>query len=259
MPSEHAKRHIARAFSQAASSYDEAAALQRHSGKRLLELLQTELSDGLKQKSVLDIGAGSGWFCRVLRETGAEVTALDLAEGMLRHTRAAHQIRRCILADAEALPLADAATDICFSNLAVQWCGDLAQAAAEMQRVTRPGGGIAVATVSAGSLWQLRQAWRAADDTPHVNRFLSETDIRAAFACFASLKIHTETCTQTFDTLPDLLRSLKNIGANHVAGRSGGLTGKQRWQRFCRAYEALRGQDGKLPLDYQITYIIARK
>lgn len=259
MPSETAKQHIARAFGHAAAHYDESAALQRHSGMRLLELWPTALSDGLNQKSILDIGAGSGWFSRVLQEAGAEVLALDLAEGMLRHIRATHPIARCLLADAEALPLAANSVDGCFSNLAVQWCGNLAQAAAEMQRVTRPGGQIAVATVSAGSLWQLRQAWQAADDTPHVNRFLSEADIRAAFGCFAHMQVHTETFTQRFTDLKSLLHSLKNIGANHVSGRNGGLTGKRRWQRFNEAYESLRDETGMLPLDYRITFITACK
>ncbi|MDO5640324.1 MAG: malonyl-ACP O-methyltransferase BioC [Neisseria sp.] len=259
MPSEHNRQQIARAFSQAAASYDNAAALQRHTGNRLLELLQAGLSDGLRHKSVLDIGAGSGWFYRMLSEAGAEVTALDVAEGMLRHIRARRHTASCVLADAEALPLADAATDICFSNLAVQWCGSLAQAAAEMQRVTRPGGCIAVATVGAGSLWQLQSAWQAADDAPHVNRFLNEADIRAAFSCFDDVRIHTETHTLRFTDLKALLQALKNIGANHVSGRRSGLTGKTRWQRFSLAYEALRDEHNMLPLDYQITYIIAGK
>ena len=259
MPSENTKQQIARAFGHAAARYDESAALQRHSGMRLLELWQTGFSDGLRQTRLLDIGAGSGWFCRLLQEAGAEVLALDLAEGMLRHIRTTHQIERCLLADAEALPLAANSIDGCFSNLAVQWCGNLAQAAAEMQRVTRPGGQIAVATVSTGSLWQLRQAWQAADDKPHVNRFLNEADIHAAFGCFDTVQIHTETCTQYFADLKSLLQSLKNIGANHVPGRSGGLTGRRRWQLFGEAYETLRDETGMLPLDYQITYIIACK
>lgn len=259
MPSENAKQRIARAFSRAAASYDNAAELQRHTGNRLLALWQQRYSDGLKHKRALDIGAGSGWFSREMRKAGADVCALDLAEGMLRHIRTRRHADNCLLADAEALPLADNSINLCFSNLAVQWCGNLAQAAAEMQRVTRSGGSVAVATVSAGSLWQLRQAWQAADNAPHVNRFLNEADIRAAFACFGAPEVRTETCTQTFDSLPDLLRSLKSIGANHVSDRNGGLTGKARWQRFCDAYEALRDENNKLPLDYRITYIIAGK
>lgn len=38
---------------------------------------------------------------------------------------------------------------------------------------------------------------------------------------------------------------------------AGGLTGRQRWQRFAAAYEAQRRPDGLLPLDYRITYVPA--
>ncbi|UOO81045.1 malonyl-ACP O-methyltransferase BioC [Uruburuella testudinis] len=256
MPSENAKHHIARAFSQAAAGYDQAAALQRQSGMRLLELLDAPAH--MPGQTVLDIGAGSGHFSRIMQMQGAQVWALDLAEGMLRHISAHRHAHACLLGDAEALPLAAGSIGLCFSNLAVQWCGNLPRAAAEMHRVTRPGGCAAVATISADSLWQLRHAWQAADDAPHVNRFLSEADIRAAFSCFTSVHVHTETLTQTFDSLRGLLHSLKSTGANHVLGRNQrGLTGKHRWQRFCTAYENLRTPEGKLPLDYRITYLIA--
>ena len=80
MPSEH-KQHIARAFSQAAATYDDAAALQRQVGTRLLHLLEQQHQSNLAGQTVLDIGAGSGHFSRIMQEKGACVLALDLAEG----------------------------------------------------------------------------------------------------------------------------------------------------------------------------------
>lgn len=258
MPSETPhKQQIARAFSQAAATYDAAAALQREVGSRLLAMLEARFSDGLHGKTILDIGAGSGWFGKEMQARGATVIALDLAEGMLRHTARHRRAACCLLADAERLPLADNSVDACFSSLAVQWC-DLSAAAAEMRRVTRNGGTVAAATVGEGSLHQLGGAWRAADSDAHTNPFLGEAEIRRAFGCFAHTQTETRTHTQTFADLQDLLGSLKNIGANHVGNRENkGLTGKRRWQRFCAAYETLRRPDGLLPLDYRIAYILA--
>ena len=105
MPSEH-KQHIARAFSQAAATYDDAAALQRQVGTRLLHLLEQRHQSNLAGQTVLDIGAGSGHFSRIMQEKGACVLALDLAEGMLRRVHAQQRAAACLLADAEALPLA---------------------------------------------------------------------------------------------------------------------------------------------------------
>ncbi|OSI15472.1 malonyl-ACP O-methyltransferase BioC [Neisseria dumasiana] len=258
MPSENpSKHHIARAFGQAAESYDASAAVQQQAGLHLLQLLESCFSEGLNRKTVADIGAGSGWVSEQIRSRGANVLALDLAEGMLRHIARHRRADCCLLADAESLPLADGSMDACFSSLALQWC-DLERAATEMRRVIRIGGYAAVATVGAGSLQQLEQAWQAADESAHVNRFLTESDIQTAFRRFQNIRIHTETHTQYFPTLKALLHSLKNIGANHVIQRENkGLTGKKRWQRFQTAYENRRNAQGMLPLDYRITYVVA--
>lgn len=258
MPSEKPSKHlIARAFSQAAAGYDAYADVQQQAGLRLLQLLESRFSDGLNRKTVADIGAGSGWVSEKIRSRGANVLALDLAEGMLQHIARHRRADCCLLADAESLPLADHSVNACFSSLALQWCR-LERAAAEMQRVILPGGCAAVATIGAGSLQQLKQAWQAADEAVHVNRFLTESEIQTAFNCFSNLRIHTETHTQYFPTLQSLLHSLKNIGANHVISRENkGLTGKRRWQRFQTAYENMRAPNGMLPLDYRITYVVA--
>ncbi|MDO5058415.1 MAG: malonyl-ACP O-methyltransferase BioC [Neisseria sp.] len=250
----HDKRQIARAFGQAAAQYDAAAEIQRRIGSLLMERLENRFSDGLNGKTVLDIGAGSGWFSQQLAEKNAAVIALDLAEGMLRHIRSRSPEQPCILADAEALPLADNSIDACFSSLAVQWC-DLASSLAEMQRVTRKGGVVAVSTLAEGSLAQLKQAWQSADNTPHVNTFLPVSEIERIAAPF-NAEVVPLTLTQHFHTLNDLLGSLKNIGANHVGGRKNGLTGKTRWQRFSQAYAALRDADDRYPLDYRAVLIL---
>lgn len=249
------KRQIARNFSAAAERYDSAAGIQRESGRLLLEHVGSAFSDGLSGTTLLDIGAGSGHFSRRFHSLGARVTALDLAEGMLRHIRRQTPDLPCILADAEHLPLPDNSIGLCFSNLAVQWC-DLHRALAEMHRVTRPGGTIAVSTLADGSLVQLKQAWQAADRSAHVNPFLSTAEIAAA-APHADFRVRT--LTDRFPDLNSLLHSLKTIGANHVGQRSRGLAGKQRWQHFRQAFDTFRDTDGLYPLDYRIATLIIRK
>ena len=95
---------------------------------------------------VLELGAGSGIHTRVLLETGARVTALDLSEAALdlldaRLGAAAgpRLVRR--VGDIESLPFADASFDVvvCAGSLSY---GDPAAVDAGVLRVLRPGGSL---------------------------------------------------------------------------------------------------------------------
>lgn len=138
------KQAVASAFSRAAGSYDAAAALQRDVGERLLGMGSAHPGERL-----LDAGCGTGYFSRLWRERGKQVTALDLAPGMLDVARQRQAAHHYLLGDIERVPLPDAAMDICFSSTVVQWCSDLPAALAELYRVTRPGGAILFSTLSA--------------------------------------------------------------------------------------------------------------
>ncbi len=61
-------RHVRRAFSRAAGSYDAAAALQLEVGKRLLESL--DYLDDRQPQVVLDIGAGTGHATAAMKSAG---------------------------------------------------------------------------------------------------------------------------------------------------------------------------------------------
>ena len=76
------KQAVARAFGRAASHYDAHAALQRLSGDALLA--QAPAQSGLQ---LLDAGCGTGWYSRLWRERGKQVTALDLSPQMLQQAR----------------------------------------------------------------------------------------------------------------------------------------------------------------------------
>ena len=72
-------------------------------------------------KLVLDLGAGTGYAIEGLQKRfrKSRILALDFALGMLRQAqrRGSWLNRpRCVCADAEALPLADASVDLVFSN-----------------------------------------------------------------------------------------------------------------------------------------------
>ncbi|WP_052311887.1 MULTISPECIES: class I SAM-dependent methyltransferase [unclassified Actinoplanes] len=96
-------------------------------------------------RKVLELGAGAAAGARWLRRQGAEVAAMDLSAGMLRHARAAAARSGVevplVQADALALPFRDGAFDIvCTAFGAIPFVADSAAAMREVARVLRPGG-----------------------------------------------------------------------------------------------------------------------
>ncbi len=240
------KPGIARTFGRAAADYDRHAALQRVSGDELAALLGPQ-----QGKSLLDAGCGTGWFSRFWRLAGNRVIALDLSPAMLAEARRRESASAYLAGDIERLPLADNGLDICFSNLAVQWCDNLPRALAEFYRVTRPGGLIAFSTLAEGSLGELTRAWRQVDASVHVNRFMPAADIALALKPYRH-QLHAVPHRLYYPRVVPLLQDIKGVGAGYLrAGRAPGLAGSQRIRRLEAVWE--RHAAG-LPLTYQLIY-----
>jgi demethylmenaquinone methyltransferase/2-methoxy-6-polyprenyl-1,4-benzoquinol methylase len=95
---------------------------------------------------VLDIAAGTGDLCREMEHRGLRPVALDLSAGMLRNARTEAPP---VQADARFLPIPTGAMDGVTCGLALRNLVDLAACFAEMARVLRPGGSLALLEVSA--------------------------------------------------------------------------------------------------------------
>lgn len=93
---------------------------------------------------VLDLGAGSGKLTDSLVARGLEVVAVDPSEQMLDVLRARHPQVEVHVATAESLPLPDASVDAVVIGQAWHWMDPLV-AGAEIERVLRPGGSLAMA------------------------------------------------------------------------------------------------------------------
>jgi malonyl-CoA O-methyltransferase len=145
---------------------------------------------------------------------------------------------------------------VLYSSLALQWLNDLDAALAEFARVMRPNGLLVFSTFGPDTLKELRAVFATVDGYTHVNRFLDLHDIGDALVRhgFREVVMDVEHFTVTYDTVRDLMRDLKVIGAhNATQGRARGLMGRQRFQAIEREYEKLRA-DGKLPLSYEVVY-----
>ncbi|MEW9623352.1 class I SAM-dependent methyltransferase [Rhodanobacter geophilus] len=101
----------------------------------------------LHGQAVLDAGCGSGrYLLHALRRGAARATGVDLSPPMLERAGAELDALRSgaqvtlLQGDLGALPLPDAQADLTICGLVVGHLEDLAQALAELCRVTRPGG-----------------------------------------------------------------------------------------------------------------------
>ncbi|MBU0689275.1 MAG: malonyl-ACP O-methyltransferase BioC [Gammaproteobacteria bacterium] len=258
------KKQVRRAFSRAASDYDAAAVMQREVCIRMLEKLDYIK---LQPARLLDVGSGTGWGTRQLGERypKANITALDIALGMLQHARGTSswwqklfQGRReqFLCADVEALPVANGSVDMVWSNLALQWCNDLPATFVELNRILNTDGLLMFSCFGVDTLKELRIAFRDVDGYNHLNRFVDMHDVgdMLVAAGFADPVMEMETLTLTYEDVRAVMQDLKSIGAHNVtAGRATGMMGKTAWQGVIANYETLR-RNGKLPATFEIVY-----
>lgn len=98
---------------------------------------------------VLDVAAGNGNATLAAARRGCAVTSTDYVPGLLDlgadRARAEHLDVAFEVADAEALPYADASFDAVLSTFGVMFAPDHRKSASEMLRVCRPGGRIGLA------------------------------------------------------------------------------------------------------------------
>ena len=107
-----------------------------------VKLIREHLGD-LRGKRVLDVGCGKGRFARIFQEQepSAEIWGLDISEEMLRYVPAGIHTRAGSMTE---LPFPNAWFDGAYATESLEHAVEIAKAVAEMCRVVKPGGRIAV-------------------------------------------------------------------------------------------------------------------
>jgi SAM-dependent methyltransferase len=120
------------------------ARFNEQSGADFVDRLQ--LQPGVK---VLDVACGSGNLAIPAARAGAEVTGVDIAPNLLEQARRRAEAESLTAkfdeGDAEKLPYADASFDVVMSMFGAMFAPRPELVAAELARVCRPGGTIAMA------------------------------------------------------------------------------------------------------------------
>jgi ubiquinone/menaquinone biosynthesis C-methylase UbiE len=141
------------------SSFDEASRDEEHFPSTIdpriwhVKLILEHLG-GLAGKRVLDVGCGKGRFARVLRERApdAEIWGLDISEEMLRYVPEGIHTRAGSMTE---LPFEDAFFDGAYATESLEHAVEIETAVAEICRVVKPGGRIAIIDKNAEHLGRL--------------------------------------------------------------------------------------------------------
>ena len=232
-----------------------------------------EAADIRERMAVLDVAAGNGNFAIAAAHRGAHVTAADLTPHMVALGRARSEAEGLAIdwheADAEALPFDTAHFDVAGSVFGAMFAPQPECVAAELFRVVRPGGLVAMANYAAegflGRFAALIGAYAppAPIPLPSPFRWGDADEVQGKFQAFAS-SISTErrTLTFAFDTPETGLAFWERTNGPLIALRSM-VPPKTHGAIAARAAALLtelnRADDGRLILDSAFLQVIARK
>jgi ubiquinone/menaquinone biosynthesis C-methylase UbiE len=197
--------------------------------------------------SVCDLAAGTGKLTRRLVELGAEVVAVEPVDGMREQAHATVPGVEVVDGTAEAIPLPDASVDVVTVAQAFHWF-DADPALAEIARVLKPGGGLAI-------LWNERDertAWVAEmsrlirwhERTVSRYQHVDWAEIVASSQRFTALSERAVPWNQpmTRETLADRVRSISYVAVMPASER----------ERLAAEVTALVG---RLPEPFDLPYV----
>ncbi len=119
----------------AASYIDSAAELTRHAVSLLIEAARLT-----GESRALEVGCGPGHITKMMADTGAKVTGVDLAPGMVKVASKLYPNIEFKEANAEHLPFDADTFEVVLVNFAIHHFARPERACAEIRRVLKPGG-----------------------------------------------------------------------------------------------------------------------
>jgi malonyl-CoA O-methyltransferase len=147
-------------------------------------------------------------------------------------------------------------TQLLWANMMLHMVSGPEQEMRQWHRALAVDGFLMFSTLGPGSLGGLRRLYAAEHWGPAHAPFVDMHDLgdMLAHAGFADPVMDQEIITLTWPDAAALLRELRALGGNADPQRHAGLR-TPRWQtRLQRALEQLKGDDGRLRLDFEVVY-----
>jgi ubiquinone/menaquinone biosynthesis C-methylase UbiE len=172
-------------------SFDEASLDEQHFPSSIdpriyhVKLLLDHLGD-LSGRRALDVGCGKGRFARIFKERypDAEMWGLDISEEMLKYVPAGIETRAGSMT---ALPFEDAWFDAAYATESLEHAVEIDVAVAEICRVVKPGGRIAIIDKNVEHFGKLKTPeWERWFDRKQLERLLARScrEVRSQFISY---------------------------------------------------------------------------
>jgi malonyl-CoA O-methyltransferase len=255
------KTKIKTCFNRAAQTYDDHCHLQTKIGKRLIKRTKRYATGHCR---IIDLGCGTGNITKKLVETlnYQKVIALDHAEKFLQVAKRLALAVPILLADFDAIPLADNTIDLVFSNMALQWSLDITITLKEISRILSTQGTLIFSIPVLGTFHELLESQRLLTMKALEERFLNN-EILVNYVInsgYQIIEMGQKNITFYFDRISQLVSSIKNVGATYKKDSVGPFLAKNYFSDLEKIYLEQFGTVNKqLPLTYSIVFVIAKR
>jgi malonyl-CoA O-methyltransferase len=259
------KQGIRRNFARRASSYDRHAGMQRLMAHGLLAMAGERLA---LARRILEIGCGTGYLTELLKRANpaARLISLDLDADLVAAAR-----RRLgpaagvewLVADGEGPFRGE--YDLIIANATFQWFTCPAETLAAYYRNLAPGGVLAFSTLGPGTFHELADALAQAAGKLHLTapaipaQGFGDRETWAALlaqAGFPRVQTARKVVTAPFPSVPEFLKALQATGATNP--RPGPLSPRL-LAALISTYQSIYGQDGAIPVSYEMIWAVTRK
>ena len=241
-------------------------AVLREVERRLIERLEMIR---LAPARIVDVGCGAGHSRALLAARFAQATwiGVDVSPRMLAHGAAPRGLRERLMpwrapgaqrvcADAAALPLADDAVDLVYSNLMLHWHPAPHTLFPEFRRVLSTDGLLMFSCFGPDTLKELRAACAQALPQARPLPFVDMHDFGDMLVAsgFATPVMDVEVLRLTYASPQDLLREVRALGANPRDDRARALPSGRQARALLDALQAQRDADGRIGLTVEVAY-----
>lgn len=273
------KKLVQKHFSQAVSSYDQYACIQKIMAGELLQLLEA-MDFASKVEKILEIGCGTGYFTQLImhslmankRFSSSEIIITDISSEMLEVCK--NKISRqfglnnnlyFVQMDGEKINL-DKPVDLIVSNATFQWFQDLNNALGLLRKNLNKNGWLFFTTFGESTFQELRQIFSLVfGDKRHPGQqFISARALEELMVNndFKEVKVIKDYYRQYFPRARDFFAAIKKVGASNACTPqtgSKGYLGKKRYRDILNYYQKNYSTIEGVYCTYEILYCYGRK